>query len=485
MACRRPADQVVLAAWLVALAFGAFGVGGLGCSEGPTPDPVAQRAPSAAVKGVLVVVLDACRPDKLGAYGFQRGTTPVIDALARDPDAVLFRRHYVQGTETKTSTASLLSGLLLREHGVLSTASLEEVPESAPRFRTGVLDDSVETMAEAFRELGYATFGVVKSWHLLPEYGYAQGFDEYYSPRNLKVGDLGRSRKVAEILARAPERFFGYVHLNACHHPFSRPQRDAAYMAEYGFDYDEEARQAAGVDFTLSAVKTAILRREVALSDDDIRFLNLVYEAKLRHVDADVLAPIFQVLRDSGRWDDTLLIVTADHGEELYEHRGYAHGHALWEEVIHVPLIVKFPKGERPPELPREVDVPTRSIDLLPSLLALAGGHGEGGGSGVSILTGERPGFVLSERFDRGYALLRGGHKLIEDDGRVRLFDLEADPGETRDLAAAMPERVAEMRDFAAERFAAAAAPARHRTQTEGPVDPDEVKALRALGYLE
>lgn len=439
------------------------------------------ESPTRPPADVLILVLDSCRPDKMGAYGFARPTTPRTDAIAADPDAVLFRRHYSQAPATKASTASLFTGLLVRQHGVLESLGFEEGKQI---FRTERLDGRFGTLAEHFRAAGYFTFGVVKSWHLIPEYGYAKGFDVYDSPRNRPGSDRGRTKRTQELIVSAKAPYFGYVHLNACHHPFRPDLRDADYLEQFGFEYDEAARQATGVDFTIAATKSRILAGELELDEDDERFLNLLYEAKMRGADENFVGPLVATLRETGRWDNTLLIVTADHGEELYEHGGYAHGYALWDEIIHIPLIVKFPAGARPAALGSEVTALTRTVDVTVSLIEWLGRTPHPSLAGVSLFDAEFAHYALSERADQGHALLRGDHKFIDDRGR-QLFELRGDPGEQEDLAAQAPDQVADMRSFARDALTALAETAARAPVIQKPVDPAEIEALRSLGYLD
>lgn len=432
---------------------------------------------------VLVIVLDACRPDKLGCYGYGRATTPAIDEFARDPDAVLYRRHYVQGAWTKASTASLFTGTFAFQHGVLRGEVMTEEPDRPGEYLTEILADEFDTLAERLARLGYRTFGVAKSRHLMPELGFAQGFDEYYSPAEIG-SDEERVTKVLDLVRRARPPFFGYLHLSGCHHPFPERRRDPEFMRRYGdgIRYDEAARQAVGVDFTDSEIKHRILDGEITLDPEDVDYLNLIYDAELRTVDRDYVAPLLGGLKRLGRYDDTVVVVTADHGEELYDHRGYAHGHALWDEVIHVPLIVKFSKGGKPPRLGREVDAVTQAIDLTPSFLALAGDGNPLGLSGTDIFAGEPRGFAFSQT-KRGWALIQDGHKLIDEGAGDELYDLRADPGERRNLAAELPERAAAMHAAVAALEAhLGTGPQAPTVETE--LDPDAVEELRDLGYL-
>lgn len=448
------------------------------CGDDPLPPAAEAETPS-----ILLVVLDACRPDRLGCYGYELDTSPALDELAADPDVVLFHRHYVQGAWTKTSTASLFTGLFAFQHGVLE--GHEPRHNGAPGlYTTQVLRGDFETMAERLGRIGFETFGAVKSYHLVRDYGFAQGFDEYHGPDAIS-SDAGRVAELLRALKRAHGPFFGYAHLNACHHPFKPGSRDGGFMAEHGFGYDEEEAISRGIDFSTSEAKSSILSGRVHLDPEDVRFLNLIYDAKLRRNDETAVRPLLRGLRKLGVYDNTLLIVTADHGEELYEHGGYAHGHALWEEVIRVPLVVKFPRGRRPEGLPRDVDSLTQSIDLLPTLLAFAGAPVPVELPGADIFGASPRGFAYSEMKRGGWAMIHHGFKYIEQGSGTYLFDLESDPGEQRNLAAELPGRTEAMRTTAEALRARVAIRASEAPDVETELDEETREALRSLGYLE
>lgn len=446
----------------------------------------AQRVPAERPPGsppdILVIVLDACRADHMGCYGYERETTPAIDALASDGDSAIFRRHYVQGAWTKASTASFFSGLFVFQHGVLLGEVMTEDPRNPGRFMTQLLDERLDTMAERLGEIGYHTVGVAKSRHLVPSLGFAQGFDEYLSPDDEDT-DEGRVAAMLRLIRESPAPFFGYLHLSGCHHPFPVQYRDADFMERYGKNvrYDEARRREAGVDFTDGEMKHRILDGDVHLNPADVEFLNLVYDAELRQVDRRYVGPLIDGLKRMGRFDDMLIALTADHGEELYEHEGYAHGHALWEEVIHVPLVVKFPRGTRPGRLGRETDRVTQSIDLLPSFLALAGATPAGDLPGTDIFGGEPRGFAFSQT-KNGWALVRDREKLIWENETPKLFDLLADPRERRDLAAEQPEEVESMQQAQEALRAHLASSSAPEADTQ--LDEDAIEELRSLGYL-
>jgi arylsulfatase A-like enzyme len=446
---------------------------------------------------ILLVVLDACRPDKLGSYGFERETSATIDELARDPDAVTFLNHHVQASWTKPSTASLFTGLFPSDHGIVLGILENSDNASDRRYRTQVLSPDAATLAEVLRDAGFYTFGVVSPHHVGAEYGFDQGFAEYHGITAWPGGDQQRLSTTTELIESITGKFFGYVHFMACHAPFERRYRDADYMASYSFDYDENAQRKAGIDFTRSAIIGRVNDGEIALSDEDVKFLHLIYEAKLRWADQALVRPLIQILRDSGRYDDTLILITADHGEELYEHGQVAHGHALWNELMHVPLIAKYPKGRKPKGFGPQVTALTSSVDLYPSLLALAGLPSPQGLRGVPALKGIFARHALAEQaedcspeqletceFER--ALITEGFKLIvgPDGHPPLLFDIERDPVERRSLTAALPKRVARMSSrisqLAEEKVIKVTAPSLNTDLSE-----DKLKELRGLGYIQ
>jgi arylsulfatase A-like enzyme len=447
-----------------------------GCAGGEDVAP--GRRPN-----VLVVVVDACRPDKFGCYGFDRPTTPSADRLASDEDSVVFERHYVQGDWTKPSTASLFTGLYLYQHRV----ALGFEPIKTP-YWSYVLPQHEVTLAERFSEAGYYTFGATRIPHLLPQYGFDQGFETY----GYFSGDSELIAAALDVASGSERPFFGYIHLIGCHDPYPEQDRDEEYLSRFGFPYDEAARQAAGIDFTDPAAGEKLHGDSSPLLPEDIRFLHLVHESKLRASDRRVIGPLLDGMRRRELYDDTLIVLTADHGQELFEHGGFTHAHALWEGIIHVPLIIKFPKEKRPEQLRERWPGLSRAIDLYPSLLAAADIEIPPALPGFDLLSAPEIEFALAERFSAGaevdWALVTGDRKVIRVLQKPPLlFDLARDPGETRDLAGAAPEDVASADETITVLRAQqpthlldldmdSSAPA---------LSDEELDALRALGYLQ
>jgi arylsulfatase A-like enzyme len=430
---------------------------------------------------VIVAVFDACRPDKLGCYGFDRPTSPALDGFAADPDTVVFERHYVQGDWTKTSTASLFTGLYPRQH----RAALGHEPaanEAQAAFSQSLVDE-LQTMPERFRDAGYSTVGVVRIPHIHPRYGFSQGFDDY-----LYVGTDREAYETAlSLLEEARQPFFAYLHFVGCHNPYPEEDRDPKYMNEFGFPYDEAARKAAGIDFGNPSLADLLRAQGLEPEPDDLRFVELLYESKVRALDRGIIAPLLDGLRGRGLYDGTLIAVTADHGTELFEHGGFFHAHALWEEVLHVPFVVKFPLGRRPVELGSRWTGLTRAIDLYPSLLARAGIEVAKDLPGRDIFRASEIDIAYAERGVNDWAAIRGRYKLLNrPDGSVLLFDLQEDPRERDDLAPVRPDVVTDLlREATALRERYGSVVRGDLAEPLPELTEEELEALRSLGYVQ
>lgn len=309
---------------------------------------------------VVLLLLDTTRADALGVYGAGPDATPNLDAFARD--AVVFDQHIVSAPWTRPSVASLLTSLAPASHGCDT--------------KVAGLSDAVVTIAERLRDGGYATGGLPNNAHITAAHGFDQGFDWYpYTPeypltasesshalalyglaRHIYARLVPRQRvesyyAPAEIqLARASEfiaknlenRFFLFVHLMEPHDPyFAHP-------------------------VTGEAVARAALPSPDPTRTAEIRTL---YAGEVRHLDAEI-GRFFDWLRAEGLYDRSLVIVTADHGEEFQEHGGWWHGTTLYDEQLRVPLLVKLPENVRGGT---RVVWQVGQIDVAPTIAELVG----------------------------------------------------------------------------------------------------------------
>jgi arylsulfatase A-like enzyme len=347
-----------------------------GCDGAPT-DTARRTRPN-----VVLISIDTLRADRLGAYGHEENTSPNIDLLAKE--AVVFEAAYAQASWTLPSHASMFTGLNPIAHGVTS--------------RRGRLVHEHVTVAELLRDAGYTTAAWVGRGsysYVGAERGLAQGFDQYehaphgdpslrqtattaYDPQpaNHDGGSLGEGEaEITSVLEWLPGRpqapFFLFVHLDDVH---SQPT---------GLPYDSpppfhdrfcpgEVEDYTGCDVSGKYCATKMLQRIrrghiAAPTPDEIGKIFCLYDGAVAFSDHQV-GRLVQGLRDQQLLENTLLIVTSDHGEALMEHGDLLH-FAVYEEVSRVPLIVRFPRGEHAGRAGAVVEL----VDLVPTILDQAG----------------------------------------------------------------------------------------------------------------
>jgi len=449
---RRIVPALALAA---ALALGASGCGG----------PFRPDAP----KGVLVILVDALRADRLQLYGSPVAIAPRLDALG--PESVVFEQAISPASWTRPTLPSLFTGLYPAEH------HLTDFVGSSGQYQGAVLSESAETLAEGMKAKGYRTAMVGYQTLLSARFGMAQGFDFYNN--NTNGGERIRKRFL-EWFDEAPARpFFAYLHYLDIHWPYCPPETTWGKV-------DPTPNQVITCD-DWRGLRDRIRSGETVLSEADRRALAARYSEEMMALDWE-LGALFDELRARGAWDDLLLVVTADHGEELAERGGIEHGHTLHEELLRVPFVWKLPaswKGARG----RRVAGLAETRALMPTLLDVVAQPVPPGVSAKSLLPWLAPrprtdapvDFVVSES-NGMYSVRTATHKLIVTPAqkKVELYDLVADPGERHDLAPAQPPELAQLQGLL-RKWRAGLQPI-EAGATE--LDQSTTDELKALGYL-
>ena len=431
---------------------------------------------------VIVLLVDALRADHLGCYGYARPTSPAIDALARD--SVLFRQTIPASTFTKSSVASLFTGRYPFQHGVYWGNSRE----NADTITSDVLSARETTLAEVFRAHGYLTAAWVQNSHLRGFMGFAQGFVDYHDQQ----GSIDRiDRLFGDWLAGPGRRypFFTYVHYIDLHDPYRPPPPYDSMFGRYADVYK-------GVDFSAwGAFLAAVRKGERKLTPEEVAQLAAYYDGEIRYVD-ERIGRLLARLKRLGLYDRSLIVLIADHGDAFYEHGFISHSTTPYEELVHVPLIVKLP-GER--LAGRVVTPQVRLVDLFPTLLDLTGiaerPDDLAGCSLTPLLRAEPPAErdsrcqvavieIAEEGEAPGVAVRTARWKYIHHEKHPdELYDLAADPGEKNNLLLLGPpgDQAAKLRALALQVVAE-----RHTTGGERiELDDQLIRELKALGYID
>jgi arylsulfatase A-like enzyme len=447
----------------------------------------------------LILVPDTVRADHLSSNGYPRSTSPALDALARE--GANFSQAITVAPRTWQSFAAILTGLYPPHHGV---RFLFDDPLSA----------ETPTLATLLRERGYETIAF-DSLPFLERITGGVGFDEYVQAsldprRSLDEVLIDRASEWISRDRRAP--FFVFVRMIGAHWPYERNEWTEAFEACEAHDHrfnegtygtGPPGRGKRGVRLTDRDAR----REQIWTVDFDEAALEHMiahYDAKIRATDA-LIGRLIERLRTSGALDDTLVVVSSDHGESFGEHGYLQHGPRVDDAVMRVPLIIRLPQHHPSSRPGRVIDELVRAIDIAPTVLDALGVPVPDTMDGVTLLPAIRGESVPelwaygeSGRSFRGLDPERhlpgvaGKHRMVRtarfklvfvpgpDGGEFRLFDLEDDPGERRDVAAKHSDAVNELRALLASVMADDVSPSRDRSLTA-----DEIETLRALGYAD
>ncbi len=418
---------------------------------------------------IVLITLDTTRVDHLGCYGYERSTSPALDALAAE--SVLYRRAMATSSWTLPSHASLFTGKLTTSHGArydpggpLRLKDAIPGPESWNRYRARGLSEGETTLAGILGEAGYATGSVVAGPWMKRAFGLDAGFD-FYDDQEISTVNGRKAASVTDSAARWLEQvgdreFFLFLNYYDPHGPLTPPP--------------ELARQFLPPGTRLEPGKRLTMGQMLGLYDAEILYMD-------RHI-----GRLINGLKEQGIYDETWIFVTADHGELFGEHGRFGHGNYLYQQEIHIPMMVKHPRGEHPPG---ESDELVGLADVLPWIcrrleLPVPG-----------MIQGKAPGeegrTVIAETYPLPSSAYSGSWRaLFEDEYKLlwnsesspRLFDLGRDPGEENDLAPSEPARTAAMLARLNDFLAGLPRPGDAGSARE--LDKETSEALEALGYV-
>jgi arylsulfatase A-like enzyme len=446
-------------------------------------------APSRSVRRIVLVVVDTLRADRLSCYSREAPPTPHIDALAAE--GIVFDAARASAPFTLPSVCTILTG----------------VPPTVHRVRdpTDALPRGLTTLAERLREGGYRTAAFVRNPWLRPVADFDRGFEEFHflswerPPSALAeillrrlwsevYRPVARGGEQARLARRWIERhrdedFFLWLHFLDPHAPYAPPP-ELVPPGQPPPRIGRSFRDAA-------AVRTGNLVPDL----DERAWIEGLYGGEVRYLDACV-GEVTAEMKRLGIYDDALIVLTSDHGEEFWEHGGFEHGQSMFDELLRVPLILRLPRAA----LVERVGAPVSHQSLAPTLLSLCGIEYDPEEFPLPPLLRDldRPEVsvpaepLLSSMtlyFEDRTAVVFDGWKYVRHaiTGREELYDLGRDPRETRELSSEAPERLREAREVLARELARAEA-LRSRLELEAasaPVDEGTRRGLRALGYAK
>ena len=462
----------------------------------------ATRAADAGPQGVILVITDTLRRDHLQSYGYERATSPVMARMA--DEGVLFADPISQATWTKVSVPAIQTGLYPMTHTV------KGLPDRLPA--------SAQTMAESFREAGYATFGLLSIPFVGAMTNLHQGYEVLHEPGAMgDAGDLEDGGTVKSSFNLVPKlndwlgergdsKFFALLHIADAHSPF-RPtaEYELTFAAEGEMDlldeYTEQVRP--HIEHPLMQRFGMPKREELAKADVDaadfVRIETNGLDGSIKGMD-DQLGTLFARLDELGLRDKVVVALVADHGTELLEHDWHFHGHTMYGELNRVPMMLWGP-GFVPSGVTIEPTVQT--IDLMPTVLDVSGLPIPDGIQGRSTralwedpegTAWRRPAITEMPLDVRspfvGWSLVSEGWKLVQmgafgEERSYELYDHATDPINLTDVSGDHPEVVERLSKMLEGWHAQALAARLDDAAAAASLDSEELERLRSLGYVQ
>ncbi len=439
------------------------------------PQTVTARGKNNSEKpNVFIYTIDALRADVLEPYGYAKPTSPRIREFARD--AMVFEHAYTNVSWTRASVATILTGLYPSSH--LTEGRLNVLPGFLP------------TIQGELKRNGYSVFGFTTNGNISPDFNFKKDFDRYYHLRenSARIGIHVQSKELVDALGSFLNETFAqpgfvYIHATDPHEP---------HMAEPRFLQVPPGCKINDPKIVRPGTRTFGAK---AYTEQDVTCVRALYDSEVRQSDF-YFGKFLDLLKEKNLYDNSLIILTADHGEALFEHGTFGHGQSLYQTELRVPLIIHFPGSQY---AGKRITGNTRHIDLFPTILDLISAKippGVQGSSLLPILSGVEKenrlvfGELLLDRANRK-CLILDHYKVLESStrgnlNRFEMYDITADPMEKTDLSDQLPVLSGYMRTTLHQW---AAAQAKRKATLQKPrdavLDKETEETLRALGYLQ
>jgi arylsulfatase A-like enzyme len=396
---------------------------------------------------IIFISMDALRWDRTGVSGNTDGLTPNLDRFAEE--SVVFHEATSAAPWTLPSHMSIWTGRWPSVHRVTNKLS----PLSGGQMQEANLSPGIETYPDLLIRSGRKAAGFTGGAGVQGRYGFGRGFDTYLDDRYFGGLDYAIPPALKWLEAHGSKPFFLFLHGYDVHGQYELPEGQIRGIGDYqgaldGSKTEQAKLRERGLENIAEPGDSAHLRGE--LDDADVRFLAQVYDAKVRAADERVGSFLTQ-LKTMGLYERSIIVLFSDHGEEFMDHDGLDHGATLYQEQLHVAMMIRFPGyGRR-----QDIQTPVRTLDIFPTLfdaLGLQGPATVDGKSLLPLLRGQKeasPVFAETDYrlFVHQRMIREGKYKLILDllDGKRELYDLAADPTEQKNLSSTDPRRTYEM----------------------------------------
>ncbi len=437
--------------------------------------------PKSGECNVVLITIDTLRADHLSCYGYERKTSPVIDAIAEG--GIVCNNVYAPSSWTAPSMASLFTSVYPINHGVVH--GIGYTKDNALNVQE-VFSPDLTTLAEVFQAQGYVTFGVSSNPHLSEKFHFDRGFDYFTCLEFQDANSVNKAVYAWEEKIKQAEKYFLWVHYIDPHYPYTAQKPwIASYVSE------------AETRFLLNMPPQSWwglknLVKDVQNDPNLLKHLIALYDSEINYVDAHV----GELMARFNHHINTLVFITSDHGEEFLEHGETGHGNNLYQPSLHVPLVVKLPEKSKQTVLQQPISL----IDVMPALLELSGLAVPTTALGTSFrprssvfswlkntFTGADVNYIYAE-LDTGArlkAIVVPPWKYIYDCSvkSGQLYNLMSDPMELHDLSNEMAAERDTLHDHllnwmdTAKRFPASI--------NAVELSPVEKEMLKGLGYLQ
>jgi len=438
-------------------------------------------------QNVIIVSIDTLRADHLGCYGYSRDTSPSIDSLAQD--SALFQNAYSTSPWTLPAHVSLLTGLNCVNHQVYMEN--DKIPRS------------LVTLTDVLRNNNFFSSAFTGGGFVSSAFGFSEGFDFYRETLsgiyNNQAAEWVGQEVVNWIDKNKDKNFFLFVHTYQPHNPYSCP-------APYNSLFLGEDAKWEEVDLLKHiGGKKGIYKK---LPENERQNIIDLYDGEIRYTDEKLIKPLIDKLKKTGLYDRSMIIITSDHGEEFFEHQGWEHGHSLYNELITIPLIIKFPgskfRSQKKDGIVSLVDIMPTVVEELglrvpdldldgKSLIPLLKGREKGDRSFLA----DKAGNLLNSHIPQKIATNQGRDKFIlnkkyspEDTdffkypppvfSSVELYDLDQDHTEVSNIADKQPEKAKRFLDRINDIYQKA----KKRAMEKVEIDKELLEQLKTLGYL-